>query len=610
MNFDLAVVLLMLAAAIAMFVVNRPRMDAVALLVMVAMPFTGIITVNEALAGFADSSIILIAALFVIGEGLVMTGVARRLGDWLDAKAGKNENRLLILLMAAVGGLGSLMSSTAVVAIFIPVVLRISQNRGTTPNRLMMPLSFAALISGMLTLVATAPNLVVNAELIRQGAKGFGFFSFTPFGLPLLALGIVYMLFARRLLASGAGPPAVADRPGLQRWIKQYGLADREKRGHVGIGSPLVGMRLDELPLRSAGVNVLAIERGAGLAATVLRPTAQTELQAGDILLADVHTSAAGINQMWESLKLEPRPLGEIGNYFADRSQEIGAAEVILPAESALIGQSVREARIRSEYDLTVIGLRHGSNVVVDDLLNEQLKLGDTLLLIGFWSDIRDLQFDTDDVVVLNMPAELQEVLPAAQRAPHALAVLALVVALMISGLVPNVQAALIGCLLMGLLGCVDFNSAYRSINWKSLILIVGMLPFSLALQRTGGVDLAADAVLGVVGGAAPRLVLATLFVITAGLGLFISNTATAVLMAPVALAIAKDLGASPYPFAMTVALAASTAFMTPISSPVNTLVVGPGQYSFGDFVKVGTPFAIIAAIASVLLVPVFLPFR
>jgi len=253
--------------------------------------------------------------------------------------------------------------------------------------------------------------------------------------------------------------------------------------------------------------------------------------------------------------------------------------------------------------------LRHGNKVVMHDLLEERLKLGDTLLLIGFWSDIQDLQSHTDDVVVLNMPVELEEVLPAAQRALHALAVLGLVVVLMVSGLIPNVQAALIGCLLMGLLGCVDFNSAYRSINWKTLVLIVGMLPFSLALQRTGGVDLAADAVVGLVGAAAPRFVLATLFVITAALGLFISNTATAVLMAPVALAIAKDLGASPYPFAMIVALAASAAFMTPISSPVNTLVVGPGQYSFGDFVKVGVPFTVIAAVVCVLLVPIFLPF-
>src|SRR6476619_1588976 len=288
MNLDLTLVLLMLAAAIAMFVVNRPRMDAVALLVMVAMPFTGITTMNEALAGFSDPSIILIAALFVIGEGLVRTGVARRLGDWLDAKAGSSENRLLILLMAAVGGLGSLMSSTAVVAIFIPVVLRISQNRGTAPSRLMMPLSFAALISGMLTLVATAPNLVVNAELIRQGAQGFSFFSFTPFGLPLLALGIVYMLLARGLLPSTSLPAAAERRPRLARWIGQYGLAEREKRGRISAGSPLVGKPLDELSLRAAGVNLLAIERGTGFAARVLRPAAKTELQADDILLADV----------------------------------------------------------------------------------------------------------------------------------------------------------------------------------------------------------------------------------------------------------------------------------------------------------------------------------
>jgi di/tricarboxylate transporter len=609
MNLELALVLLMLAAAVIMFVINRPRMDAVALLVLVAMPFTGIITMNEALAGFSDSSIILIAALFVIGEGLVRTGVARRLGDWLDATAGSSESRLLVLLMASVGGLGSLMSSTAVVAIFIPVVLRISQNRGMSPGRLMMPLSFAALISGMLTLVATAPNLVVNAELMRQGAEGFGFFSFTPFGLPLLVLGILYMLVARRLLAGRPADAASSRRPTLREWIERYRLAEREQRVFVTERSPLIGKRLDEIPVRAKGVNLLAIERGAGLSARMLRPTAQTQIMAGDILLVDVNIPAHEVDALRQAYALEPRPLSEGKDYFSDRSQEIGMAEIILPAESRLIGQTVLEARMHSEYGLTVIGLRHGDRIVTEGLLTERLKLGDTLLLVGFWSDIRDLQDDSHDMVVLNMPAELEEVLPAASRAPYALGVLGLVVVLMVSGVVPNVQAALIGCLLMGLLGCVDFNSAYGSISWKTLILIVGMLPFSLALQRTGGVDLAADAVLHLVGGASPRLVLATLFIITAALGLFISNTATAVLMAPVALAIAKDLGASPYPFAMIIALAASTAFMTPISSPVNTLVVGPGQYRFGDFVKVGVPFAIVVAIVSVLLVPVFLPF-
>jgi di/tricarboxylate transporter len=610
MNFELAVVLLMLAAAIAMFVANRPRMDAVALLVLVAMPFTGVITMNEALAGFSDSSIVLIAALFVIGEGLVRTGVARRLGDWLDAKAGASENRLLILLMAAVGGLGSLMSSTAVVAIFIPVVLRISQNRGMSPGRLMMPLSFAALISGMLTLVATAPNLVVNAELVRQGAQGFSFFAFTPFGLPILVLGILYMLVARRFLA---GKPVAANaigRPTLRDWIARYHLAAREQRVVVSARSVFVGKRIADYSGRIPGVSLLAIERGSGLSFKVLRPTPQTQIEAGDVLLVDANPPMTDIKSLCETYALEPRPFGEEKDYFSDRSQEIGMVEVILPAESRLIGKTVQEARMRSQRGLTVIGLRHGQTIVTQGIEAEQLKLGDTLLLVGFWSDIRALQSDSSDLVVLNMPAEFEQVLPAASRAPYALGVLGLVVVLMVSGVVPNVQAALIGCLLMGLFGCVDFNSAYGSISWKTLVLIVGMLPFSLALQRTGGVDLAAEALVHLTGAASPRLVLATLFVITASLGLFISNTATAVLMAPVALAIAKDLGASPYPFAMTIALAASTAFMTPISSPVNTLVVGPGQYAFGDFVKIGVPFSIVVAIVSVLLIPLILPFR
>ena len=202
MTTDLVVILFLLAAAIAMFIVGRPRMDAVALIMIAVMPFTGIITMNEALAGFADFNIVLIAALFVIGEGLVRTGVARRLGDWLNASAGSSETRLVVLLMLVVGGLGSLMSSTAVVAIFIPVVLRICSTTGTPPSRLMMPLSVAALISGMMTLVATAPNLVVNAELARHGMEGFRFFSFTPFGLPVLILGIIYMVVARRMLSS------------------------------------------------------------------------------------------------------------------------------------------------------------------------------------------------------------------------------------------------------------------------------------------------------------------------------------------------------------------------------------------------------------------------
>jgi di/tricarboxylate transporter len=611
MNLQLVLILLMLAAAVAMFVMNRPRMDAVALLMLTLMPFTGVITMNEALAGFSDSSVVLIAALFVIGAGLTRTGIARRLGDWLNAKAGSGETRLIVMLMGSVAALGSLMSSTAVVAIFIPVVLRITQSRGLSPGRLMMPLSFAALISGMLTLVATAPNLVVNAELVRQGAEGFNFFSFTPFGLPILVLGILYMLFARRMLAD---KPVLKDastlRPTLRSWIERYKLGDREHRLLVTPSSSLAGKRCGDIMGRIPGVYLLGIERGSGLSFKVLRPDPQTVIEAGDTFLVDAEISQSEVEKLRGEFALDARPLTEGVDYFADRSQEIGMVEVILPADSGFIGLTVEECQFRSRLGLTVIGLRHGDSVVRGSIRGERLKLGDTLLMIGFWSDIRKLESEAHDLVLLNMPAEFEEVLPAANRAPYALAVLGLVVVLMATGIVPNVQAALIGCLLMGLFACVDFNSAYGSISWKTIVLIVGMLPFSLALQRTGGVDLAADGIVYLVGEASPRIVLATLFVITAVLGLFISNTATAVLMVPVALAIAKDLGMSPYPFAMIIALAASTAFMTPISSPVNTLVVGPGQYSFGDFVKVGVPFSILVAIVCVLMVPILLPFN
>jgi di/tricarboxylate transporter len=612
MNAELAVVLVLLAAAIAMFAINKPRMDATALIMLTVLPFTGVITVDEALAGFSDSTIVLLAALFVIGAGLVRTGVAQWIGDWLTRKAGANESRLIALLMGVVAPLGAFMSSTGVVAIFIPVGLRIAQSTGTAPSQLMMPLSVAALISGMTTLIATAPNLVVNGELVRHGIAGFHFFSFTPFGVPVLILGIVYMLFARRWLSNQRQENGRSGhRPSLHDWIEQYKLGNREYRLRVTEPSPLVGKTLGELDLRSAaGANLIAIERSRRFSRDVIAPTAKTELQAADILLVDLSGPRTdyieGIEGLRQRLGLEALPLG--GAYFSDRAQDIGMAEVMVAADSELIGKTIAHARLRKRYRLTVIGLRHGRVAVEHGLLNEPLRIGDTLLLIGLWTDIEQLRSDASDLIILNLPAELDEVLPAAGKAPHALFCLVLMVVLMVSGVVPNAQAALIACLLMGALGCIDMDAAYHSIHWKSLVLIVGMLPFSIALQKTGGVDLAADALMALTGGAGTYVVLGCLFAITVLIGLFISNTATAVLMAPVALAIAGDLKASPYPFAMIVALAASTAFMTPISSPVNTLVVGPGNYAFGDFVRVGVPLSVIVMVVSVILVPWLYP--
>ncbi|THF64504.1 SLC13 family permease [Pseudothauera nasutitermitis] len=609
MNLEMLWVFALLAACVAAFIANRPRMDVVAITAMLALVVSGVLEVNEALAGFSEPSVILIAAFFIIGEGLVRTGVAYRVGDWLIRTAGSSETRLLVLLMLAVAGLGSVMSSTGVVAIFIPVALSVANRIGASPGRLMMPLAFAALISGMLTLVGTPPNLVVSSELERNGFEGFAFFDFTPAGLAVLAVGVAYMLVARRWLADKPDPKP--ERNGRRRRLRElaedYRLLNRVRRMMVAQGSPMIGHTLGELQLRAShGANIIAIERQRQFGRIMLTTSANREILAGDILLVDFTCPAGNIERFTTDMRLQDRVFKN--DYFTDMSRELGLAEVTLPPGSTLIGRSILELRMRSQRGINVMGVRRNGQPLEDDILREKLKMGDTLLIAGTWKAIRLLHTQPQNFLVLTLPAEIDEAAPAASRAPHALLALAITVGLMISGSVPNVIAALIGCLLMGALRCLDLNSAYRSIHWQSLILIIGMLPFATALQKTGGIDVIVSALLGLTGEASPRAVMAVLFVLTAVVGLFISNTATAVLMAPIGIGLAQQLGASPYPFAMTVALAASAAFMTPVSSPVNTLVLGPGHYRFTDFVRIGVPFTLIVLVICVVLLPVLFP--
>ncbi|WP_407920293.1 SLC13 family permease [Halopseudomonas bauzanensis] len=590
-----------------LFIRNKPRMDVVALLVIVALPLTGVLSVQEAVAGFSDPSVLLIAALFVIGDGLVRTGIAYQLGDWMVRQAGSSETRLILLLMLTVAGLGSVMSSTGVVAIFIPVVMSVSVRMGIPASRLMMPLSFAGLISGMLTLVATPPNMVVNSELVRNGLEGFSFFSFTPIGLAILVCGIGYMLFVRRWLGgSGAGKDE-PDRQTMHDLAELYRLPERERRLRINADSPLIGRPLNELELRSEyGINVIAIERQRRFRNLLQVATGNTVAQPGDILLVDLASPAIALLGAYQEIGVTPLELET--SYYSTHSHQLGLAEVALPPESRLPGKTIQELEFRSRHRLNVVGLRRHGEALPGLLVDEKLKAADTLLVAGSWKDIDRLHLLTRDFVLLSLPTEIKEVVPAARKAPYALFSLGVMVALMVSGVVSNLMAALIGCLLMGTFKCITMDSAYKAIHWPSLILIVGMLPFALALQKTGGIDLAVGGLLSLFGDAGPRALLATLFIATAVTGLFISNTATAVLMAPVAVATAQAMGASPYPFVMTVALAASAAFMTPVSSPVNTLVLDPGGYRFSDFLKIGTPFTVLVLIITLLLVPVIFP--
>lgn len=608
MELDLILVLALLAAAILMFSLGKPRADAVALLAIVALPFTGTIGIAETLAGFGSPIIVLIAAMFVIGESLARTGIAQRMGDWLVARGGQSEVLLLILLMSIVGLLGSVMYSSGVIAIFIPIALRIARNVGIAPSQLLMPVSFAALMSGMLTLIAASPNLIVNDELIRAGTEGFSFFTLTPFGVPIMLLGIAYMVAARRWLGPAQpAQPAGRPRPRLIDWVRDYRLAEREYRVRVLPESPLVGRRLETLRLpEEAGVQIVALERSRRFRAETIRPVGATEIEAEDVLLIDSPAPIVDADDLCERYALERLPLS--GVYFTDRSQEVGMAEAILPAESRFAGKTIVASRLRSRYDLTAVGLRRGPSALEPRrVAAEPLRPGDTLLLVGSWKAIGRLQADGHDLIPINLPRELDEVLPAAARAPYALFALLLTVGAMVSGLLPTVQAALIGCLLMGLFRCIDLDSAYRAISLRSLVTIAGMLPFAVALDRTGGIDLAAGALIAVLGDAGPYAVLATLYLIAVLLGLFIVAAANAVLVIPVALAVAAEMGASPYPFAIIVALGASSPFMTPIA-PANAMVATAGNYRFRDFVRVGLPLVGIVLTVALVMVPWLYP--
>ena len=594
--------LILLGAAIILFVHNKIRMDVVALLVMLSFYLSGILSIQEILVGFSDPNIILIALLFIVGESLVRTGIAYRVSDGILKVAGNNEAKVLILLMLSVAGLGAFMSSTGVVAVFIPVVMMICRQMNISPKRLMMPLSVAGLISGMMTLIATAPNLVVNAELVKDTNLRLEFFDFTPIGLLILVLGMGYMLIARRWLSDNSDESNQdMAQSSMNELINEYGLKDRTKRLVVKSTSPFVGKTLDQLHLRSSyQLNVLAIERWKHFRPSYIMPLGTSEIKAKDILMVDLERCDFNFDMFCQEFHLEQS--------FVQQARSIGMAELIIVPNSACIGKTTAELQFRTKYGLNVVGIKR-DGVVLSDAFKEKYRSGDLLLVIGDWRLIQAMRDRRKDFLVLNYPKEMARAVPAQRQAPLALLSILTMVVLMVSGVVPNVVAALIGCLMLAYFRCVDAKSAYDSIQWPSLILIIGMMPFSTALQKTGGVEFAVKWLTQIIDGWGMYPVLIVLFVFCALVGLFISNTATAILMAPIAISLATQLNVSPVPFAMVVAIAASAAFMTPVSSPVNTMVVGPGGYKFADFIKVGVPFTLIVMLVTVFIVPILFPF-
>ncbi len=617
MTIDMLIVFGLLAIMIILFVSDRLRLDLIAMMGLLALLLLDILTVQEALAGFADPVVLIIAGLFVVGGALVQTGVADRMGTWLGRVAGTREISLIIIIMAVAALLSGFMSSTGTTAVLLPIVVSLARDARISPSKLLIPLALASLLGGILTLIGTPPNLVVSNQLVSEGLAPFGFFSFTPIGLVMLVIGVVFMaLIGRHLLPDrqreeitfaeedGDGDEALS----IKDLAQTYQLPGNLFRIRIRRSSPLLGRTLAEADLhKQYDITVLQIQRRADKYSLPGPPqpvTADTLLEAYDIL--HVQGSPQNVRRMARELDFTITADESGGETIA---QEMGMVEVLLTQRSRLIGRSLAQVNFRAKYGLTVLGIRRMGELLSGRIIDVPLQFGDMLLVEGTWDRVRVLRRDARDFIVVGQPAEMAEAERPARLGPVAVAIMLGMLILMTFEIVPTVTAVLLAAAALVLTGCLTMEDAYRNINWESVVLIAGMLPLATALQKTGGMAFIANNITSSFGEMGPVAVMASLFVLTAVFSQFISNTATAVLVAPIAFQTAATLGIAPQPLLMAVAVAASTSFATPVATPVNTLVLGPGGYRFADYAKVGVSLQLIMLVATLLFVPIFFPF-
>ncbi|WP_245698325.1 SLC13 family permease [Sporosarcina ureilytica] len=595
---------------------NRLRADLVALLALLAFVVTGILQPAEALSGFSNSVVIMIAALFVVGAGILRTGLAQMAGNLLLRYAGDSEKRLFLLLLLIVAFVGAFMSNTGTVALMMPIVVSIAIRIGSSPSKYLLPLSYIASFSGLLTLIASPPNLIVSQMLLENGFERLSFFQMTPIGLIGVAIGITYLYIVRHRIVpkevrKGSGQSSQTLSP--KRLARDYALGGKLLVVKVPPASAIVGKRLTQLkiPVRFQ-LCVLKIKRKSLEGTLKFLPMTYHEMagplsaiEGNDILY--IQGTKEQATHFAEAYGLEL--LGAPSEPEELVSKELGIAEVLLTPNSSLINQDIRTVGFREKYNLNIIGLKRQGKQVMQDMTKLRLRFGDALLVQGTWDAIELLARETNDVVVVGQPQEHASTASANGKAWIAGIIMVLMVVLMIAEVFPAFVTVLIAAVLMVLTGCVrNMNDAYGQINWESIVLIAAMLPMATALEKSGGMQLLADGIIRLLGDFGAIGVLAGIYFMTMLFGQFISNTATAVLFAPIALNAAMALGANPYAFLIIVAVGASMSFATPVASPTNALVMTAGGYSFRDFAKIGVPLQLIMFIVMMIVVPLLFP--
>lgn len=607
----ITIVTLVLAAA--GFVWGRIRADIIALIALLVLTLTGILTTQEALSGFSNPIVIMMVGLFIVGGAIFNTGLAKMIGAWLSRLGNGSPTRLFLVVVLATGLIGGFVSNTGTVALMLPIVVSMAAGAGASASRFLMPLAFASSIGGMLTLIGTPPNLVIAEAWEEFSGKTLTMFLFLPTGVICLAAGTLLLIpFSKMLSGNKKKNGGSSDKHRtLADIVEEYNLNHDLWRVDVPASSPISGLSLGALSLRANyGLDVLELRvEGKGLLKNVSQeaPTASSVIEVGDILF--IRGPRSNVERFVTDYGLRIADDNDESRRHLD-FYDIGLAEIVVLPNSGILKETIAGLDFRNRYNVNILGVRRGGEYITDSLGDRKVAKGDVLLVQGTWKAIERVSRDTRDWVVLGEPEGQASKVTIDYKAPLAAVIMLAMIVALVFGSVPAVFVVLTAAVLMMLTGCFrTIADAYRTINWESVVLIAAMMPMSFALEKTGVSEIVSVSLVEALGGIGPHWLMAGIYFTTSLLTLFISNTATAVLMAPIAVQSAVAYGVSPLPMLFAVTFGASLCFMSPFSTPPNALVMPAGQYTFMDYVKVGAPLQLLLGILMIFVIPLFFPF-
>ena len=616
--------LIILVITVALFIWGRVRADIVALTALAALLVLGILTPAEALAGFSSPIVIMMIGLFVVGGAIMQTGLAKLTGNKLMALSRGNETITFLLVMLVTSFIGAFVSNTGTVALMMPIIMSIAAGSGMQSSRFLMPLAFAGSLGGMLTLIGTPPNLVIDEVLTEAGFKPLAFFSFFPVGIIVIAIGIIVLMpLSKIFLSKKQNGKKKKQGKSLDDLVDEYQLLDNLHRYIVpsrrssaaldenGELMDIVGKTLKDLSIQKKyGVSIIEIRNEKKSRLGLVKDVSQNMAKSSSTI--QVHDTLYIIGEEEKMKRFASdyglRKMKDVKIDFYD----LGLTEIVVMPTSNFAGLRIGDANLRKRFGINVLGVKRGDEYITDNLIATKLHVGDMLLVQGEWTNLAHLATDTSNWVVIDQPEKTADKVLLDYKAPVAAAIMLLMIAMMVFDFIPvaPVTAVIIAGLLTVFAGCFrNVEAAYKTINWESIVLIAAMMPMSTALEKTGASALVSQGLVESLGSMGPTALLAGIYFTTSLMTMFISNTATAVLMAPIALVAARQVGVSPYSFLFAVTLGASMCFASPFSTPPNALVMKAGGYTFMDYVKVGLPLQIIIGVVMTFVLPLLFPY-